>query len=56
MLMILSCMRLLDEDAQIRNLEACLSAVKSWKSRNLMLLNSDKTEMLVIGPAPQTPV
>ncbi len=40
-----------DDDSQIRNLDACLSAVKSWMSRHFLLLNSYKTEVLVIGPA-----
>uniref|UniRef100_A0A4W6FMD4 Reverse transcriptase domain-containing protein n=1 Tax=Lates calcarifer TaxID=8187 RepID=A0A4W6FMD4_LATCA len=45
-----------DNASQIRELEVCLSSVKSWMSRNFLLLNSeltdktDKTEMLVIGP------
>ncbi len=40
-----------DDDAQIINLEAYLSAVKSWISHNFLLLNSDKTEILIVGPA-----
>ncbi len=40
-----------DDDAQIRNLEVCLSAVKNWMLRNFLLLNSDKTDVLVISPA-----
>uniref|UniRef100_A0A4W6F8H6 Reverse transcriptase domain-containing protein n=1 Tax=Lates calcarifer TaxID=8187 RepID=A0A4W6F8H6_LATCA len=40
-----------DNASQIRELEICLSSVKSWMSQNFLLLNSDKTEMLVIGPA-----
>lgn len=34
-----------------RELGACLAAVKSWLSASFLLLNSAKTEMLVIGPA-----
>ncbi len=40
-----------DDDAQIRSMEATLSVVKSWMSHNFLLLNSDKTEVLFIGPA-----
>ena len=40
-----------EDRSQIVKLEACLSAVKNWMSSNFLLLNSDKTEMLVIGPA-----
>uniref|UniRef100_A0A3Q1EFM4 Uncharacterized protein n=1 Tax=Acanthochromis polyacanthus TaxID=80966 RepID=A0A3Q1EFM4_9TELE len=31
-------------------LQACLSAVRSWLSTNFLLLNSAKTEMMVINP------
>lgn len=35
--------------ACITDSEACLAAVTNWMSGNVLLLNSDKTEMLVIG-------
>lgn len=39
------------DHTQIIKLEACLSAVENWMSCNFLLLNSDKSEMLVTGPA-----
>ncbi|XP_068191806.1 uncharacterized protein [Antennarius striatus] len=40
-----------DDRSELSKLEACLSAVNSWMSSNFLLLNPDKTEMLIIGPA-----
>ncbi len=40
-----------DDHSHIFKLEACLAAVKMWMSSNVLLLNADKTEMLVVGPA-----
>ena len=40
-----------DDESQITKLETCLYTVKKQMSENFLLLNSDKTEMLVIGPA-----
>ena len=31
-------------------LEACVSDIRKWMAANVLLLNSDKTEMLVLGP------
>ena len=42
-----------DEKFQITKLETCLYAVKKWMSENFLLLNLEKTEMLVIAPARQ---
>lgn len=35
----------------IHKLEASVSALKMWMSRNFLLLNSNKTETLIIGLA-----
>jgi hypothetical protein len=32
------------------SLEACVSDIRKWMVANVLLLNSDKTEMLVLGP------
>uniref|UniRef100_A0A669B8C0 Reverse transcriptase domain-containing protein n=1 Tax=Oreochromis niloticus TaxID=8128 RepID=A0A669B8C0_ORENI len=37
-------------DAEVSKLESCLSAIKGWLSDNFLLLNTDKTELMVIGP------
>uniref|UniRef100_A0A671Y9A2 Reverse transcriptase domain-containing protein n=1 Tax=Sparus aurata TaxID=8175 RepID=A0A671Y9A2_SPAAU len=42
-----------DDKSQIMKLETCLYAVKKWMSENFLLLNWEKTEMLVIAPARQ---
>ena len=34
-------------------LEACVSDIRKWMTANVILLNSDKTEMLVLGPKKQ---
>lgn len=39
------------DHSQLQKLEACLSEIKRWMSLNFLLLNANKTEMLVIGPA-----
>uniref|UniRef100_A0AAZ1XEQ0 Reverse transcriptase domain-containing protein n=1 Tax=Oreochromis aureus TaxID=47969 RepID=A0AAZ1XEQ0_OREAU len=36
--------------AEVSKLESCLSAIKGWLSDNFLLLNTDKTESMVIGP------
>ncbi|KAL3999372.1 hypothetical protein ACER0C_007143 [Sarotherodon galilaeus] len=36
---------------EISNLESCLSAIKGWLSDNFLCLNTDKTELMVIGPS-----
>ena len=33
--------------------EACVSDIRKWMAANFLLLNSDKTEMLVLGPKKQ---
>ena len=35
------------------SLEACVSDIRKWMAANVLLLNSDKTEMLVLGPKKQ---
>ena len=42
-----------DDTSQIMKVETCLYAVKKWMSENILLLISEKNEMLVIGPARQ---
>ena len=34
-------------------LEACVSDIRKWMAADFLLLNSDKTEMLVLGPKKQ---
>uniref|UniRef100_A0A3Q3VSY0 Fork-head domain-containing protein n=1 Tax=Mola mola TaxID=94237 RepID=A0A3Q3VSY0_MOLML len=42
----------LDETHQLTNLQTCLNDIKNWMSHNILLLNSDKTEVIVRGPKP----
>ena len=35
------------------SLEACVSDIRKWRAANVLLLNSDKTEILVLGPKKQ---
>ena len=35
---------------QLTKLQACLKDIKTWMARNFLLLNSDKTEVLILGP------
>ncbi|KAK2872069.1 hypothetical protein Q8A73_024565, partial [Channa argus] len=39
-----------DENNQLIKLQACLQDIKAWMSHNFLLLNSDKTEVIVFGP------
>ena len=39
-----------NDRSRLPNLEMCLSVVKKWMSANFLLLNANKTEMLVVGP------
>ena len=39
-----------DGTDQLIKLQACLKDIKSWMTRNYLLLNSDKTEIIVLGP------
>ena len=40
-----------DEEApKLPSLEACVSDIRKWMAANVLLLNSDKTEILVLGP------
>uniref|UniRef100_A0A3Q3F3D0 Reverse transcriptase domain-containing protein n=1 Tax=Labrus bergylta TaxID=56723 RepID=A0A3Q3F3D0_9LABR len=36
--------------SQLCKLETCLKDVRTWMTRNVLLLNSDKTEVIVLGP------
>ena len=39
-----------DETNQLTKLQACLKDIKTWMTCNFLLLNSDKTEVIVLGP------
>uniref|UniRef100_A0AAR2KHK1 Reverse transcriptase domain-containing protein n=1 Tax=Pygocentrus nattereri TaxID=42514 RepID=A0AAR2KHK1_PYGNA len=39
-----------DDKQRIKKMEDCVKDVKSWMSHNFLLLNSDKTEVLLLGP------
>ena len=39
-----------DESNQLTRLQACLKDIKTWMTCNFLLLNSDKTEVLFLGP------
>ncbi len=39
---------------QIENLKECIVDIKNWMTSNFLLLNSEKTEVLIIGPKTPT--
>jgi len=39
-----------NDSSPITKLDACLSDIKIWMSNNFLCLNSDKTEVMMIGP------
>lgn len=39
-----------DDTIQSAKLQACIKAIKTWITWNVLLLNSDKTEVIVPGP------
>ena len=39
-----------DEITQLHKLQACLKDVRTWMTCNFLLLNSDKTEVILLGP------
>jgi hypothetical protein len=41
------------EAPKLSSLEACVSDIRKWMAANVVLLKSDKTEMLVLGPKKQ---
>jgi hypothetical protein len=41
------------EAPKLLKLEACVSDKRKWMAANVLLLNSDKTKMLVLGPKRQ---
>uniref|UniRef100_A0A8K9XE81 Reverse transcriptase domain-containing protein n=1 Tax=Oncorhynchus mykiss TaxID=8022 RepID=A0A8K9XE81_ONCMY len=41
------------EAPKLPSLEACVSDIRKWMAANFLLLNSDKIEMLVLGPKKQ---
>ena len=50
MLMILYLSMKPDETNRLVRLQACLKDVKTWMTQNCLLLNSDKTEVVLFGP------
>ncbi len=38
-----------DETSKLSKLTECVKNIKDWKTNNCLLLNSDKTETLLIG-------
>ncbi|CDQ70768.1 unnamed protein product [Oncorhynchus mykiss] len=41
------------EAPKFSSLEACVSDIRKWMAANVLLLNSDKRKMLVLGPKKQ---
>ena len=39
-----------DETNQLSKLQVCLKDMNIWMTRSFLLLNSDKTEVIVLGP------
>ena len=39
-----------DESNQLSRLQTCLKDIKTWMTCNFLLLNSDKTEVIFLGP------
>ncbi|KAI5086287.1 hypothetical protein C0J45_1051, partial [Silurus meridionalis] len=39
-----------DERDQLNNVEKCVKDIRQWMLNNFLLLNSDKTEVLLLGP------
>src|SRR4029434_11013714 len=39
-----------EEIVHLPKIETCLQDVKSWMANNFLLLNSDKTEVMLVGP------
>ncbi len=50
MMMILSSIFLHGETHQIEKLMECIVDIKNWMMNNFLLINSEKTEVLIIGP------
>ncbi len=42
-----------DENSKLSKLTECVKNVKDWMTNTFLLLNSDKTEILLIGPKKQ---
>ena len=39
-----------EQSNQLTKLQTCLKDIKTWMSCNFLLLNSDKTEVIILGP------
>ncbi|XP_029297016.1 uncharacterized protein LOC115014371, partial [Cottoperca gobio] len=39
-----------DETNELAKLQACLKDIKTWMSSNFLMLNTDKTEVIILGP------
>uniref|UniRef100_A0A8C3GA23 Reverse transcriptase domain-containing protein n=1 Tax=Cyclopterus lumpus TaxID=8103 RepID=A0A8C3GA23_CYCLU len=39
-----------EETNQLAKLQACLKDIKTWMTCNFLMLNSDKTEVILLGP------
>ena len=39
-----------DDKIKLSKIEDCIKDIKDWMSSNFLLLNSDKTEVLLLGP------
>ena len=39
-----------EQSNQLTKLQTCLKDIKTWMTRNFLLLNSDKTEVIILGP------
>jgi len=37
-------------DNQLSKIQACLKYIKTWMTCNFLMLNSDKTEVILLGP------
>ncbi len=43
-----------DETSKLSKLTACVKNLKDWMTNNFLLLHSDKTDILIIGPKQYT--
>ncbi len=43
-----------DETSKLSKIAECVKNIKDWMTSNFLLLNADKTEILLIGPKDST--